>query len=296
MNKVWIVLLVIGIKISYAQDADGVYLNTEFLPGTDVTDVSKLEAGIDLPIINTENQKLTFGGKIQSINYSFIDEDVPFTTDEIESFKSFSFKFTYQRRINDNWALKLMGESQVSSNFDDNEIKSNDLFFNGMATIEKYSAKNNALWTFGAAYDIKYGLSHPIPVISFTKRIDQSWAYKIGFPDARIKYTISENHNFEGFASLNGFTGNINDGIDVHKIEYSGTLRQTSYLLGLGYNVTFLKQFKASLNAGYSLYNSMEIQDYNSNEVYDFDLSNSMYLNLGVKYKFKNKTKIKSLY
>ena len=296
MNKVWIVLLVIGIKVSYAQDADGVYLNTEFLPGTDVTDVSKLEAGIDLPIINTENQKLTFGGKIQSINYSFIDEDVPFTTDEIESFKSFSFKFTYQRRINDNWALKLMGESQASSNFDDNEIKSNDLFFNGMATIEKYSANNNALWTFGAAYDIKYGLSHPIPVISFTKRIDQSWSYKIGFPDARIKYTISENHDFEGFASLNGFTGNINDGIDVHKIEYSGTLRQTSYLLGLGYNVTFLKHFKASLNAGYSLYNSMEIQDYNSNEVYDFDLSNSMYLNLGVKYKFKNKTKIKSLY
>ena len=296
MKKILIVLLLIGVNITYAQEVDGIYLNSEFLPGTDVTGVTKLEAGLDFPLLNTSKEKLTFGGKIQSISYDFVDLDVPFETDEIESFKSFSFKLAYQRSLSENWALKLIAESQVSSNFDDNEIKSNDIFFNAMATLQKYNTKNNTLLTFGAAYDIKYGLYYPIPVVSYTKRIDESWAYKIGFPDARVKYSISENHDFEGFATLNGFTGNINDGVDVHKIEYNGTLRQTSYLLGLGYNISFLKNFKASLSGGYSLYNKLQIQDYNNDEVYDFDASNSFYLNLGVKYKFKNKTSIKKLY
>ena len=296
MKKVLIVLLLIGVNITYAQEVDGIYLNSEFLPGTDVTDVTKLEAGLDFPLLNTSKEKLTFGGKIQSISYDFVDLDVPFETDEIESFKSFSFKLAYQRALGEDWALSLMAESQVSSNFDENEIKIEDLFFNAKATLQKFNSENNSLWTFGAAYDIKYGLNYPIPVISYTKRLDETWAYKIGFPDARVKFSLSENHNFEGFAILNGFSGNINDGVDVYKVEYSGVLRQTSYVLGLSYNIAFLKNFEASLSGGYSLYNNMQIQDYDSNEVYDFEISNSGYLNFGVKYKLKNKTNIKKVY
>lgn len=296
MKKVLILLLLIGANLTYAQEADGIYVNSELLPSFDVTGVIKLEAGLDFPVINTDKNKLTIGGKVQKITYNFIDEDVPFETGEIEAFNAFSFKFTYQHSLSESWALKLMGESQVSSNFGENEIKSNDLFFNGKVIVEKYNEEKNTLWTFGAVYDIKYGLYHPIPVISYTKRLDEAWAYKIGFPDARVKWTLAENHDFEGFATLNGFTGNINDGIDVYKDEYSGTLRQTSFLLGLGYNITFLKHFKASINGGYSVYNTMQIQDYSNNEVYDFDMSNSFYVNLGVKYQFKNKTNIKSVY
>jgi len=296
MKKVLIVLLLVGVKFTYGQETDGVYLKSNFLPGTDVTDVTNLEAGVAFPIINTSKEKFSIGGKIQDISYAFVDEDVPFETDEIESFKSFSFNLAYQRILGENWALNLMAESQVSSNFDENEIKTEDLFFNAKATLQKFNSENNSLWTLGAAYDIKYGLNYPIPVISYTKRLDETWAYKIGFPDARVKFSLSENHNFEGFAILNGFSGNINDGIDVSKVEYSGVLRQTSYILGLGYNITFLKNFEASLSGGYSLYNNMQIQDYDNNEVYDFEISNSGYLNFGVKYKFKNKTNIKKVY
>ncbi|MFB9054111.1 DUF6268 family outer membrane beta-barrel protein [Formosa undariae] len=296
MKNLWILLVLIAAKVGYAQDVDAVYLNAELFPGTDVSDVTKLEAGIDFPIINTSKEKLTIGGKFQKTSYMYVDKDVPFETDEIEDFNAFSFKLGYQRRLSDSWSLQVMGESQVSSNFSEKEIKSEDIFFNAMATLEKYNESKNAMWTFGAAYDIKYGLYYPIPVISYTKRINDAWAYKIGFPDARVKWSISEHHNFEGFATLTGFTGNINDEVEVYKEDYSGTLRQTSYIVGLGYNFSFFKTFQASLNGGYSMYNSMEIQDYSNNEVYDFDSSNSFYLNLGVKYKFKNNTKIKSLY
>ncbi|MDW5288237.1 DUF6268 family outer membrane beta-barrel protein [Formosa sp. PL04] len=296
MKKILILLLVIGAKMTYAQEVDGVYLKGEMFPGTDVTDITKLEAGINILLINTSKEKLTVGGKFQNTNFIYVDSDVPFETDEIEDFNTFSFKLAYQRRLSDTWSINVMGESQVSSNFGQNDISSEDLFFNARATFEKYDETNNAIWTLGAAYDIQYGLYYPIPVFAYTKRLDDAWAYKIGFPDARVKWSLSDHHNFEGFATLTGFTGNINDGVEIYKEDYYGTLRQTSYLLGLGYNYNFLQNFEASVNGGYSMYNSLKIQDYSNNTVYDFDASNSFYLNVGVKYKFKDNSTIKSLY
>lgn len=296
MKKILILLVLVRANLSYAQETDGIYVDYERFPSSDVGSVDKVEAGIAIPLLNTSKEKLTVGGKVQNISFYFVDRNVPFETDEIEGFNSFSLKFAYQRSLSDNWAINLMGESQVSSNFDQTQIKSNDIFFNALVTLDKYSEENNSLWTFGAVYDIKYGLYHPVPIVAYTKRINDVWAYKIGVPDSRVKWSLGENHNFEGFATLTGFTGNINDDIDIYKEDYTGTLRQTSFLLGLGYNITFWKNFKATLKGGHTVYNRMQVQDYSNDEIYDFDMSNSFYLNFGLKYAFGNKTKIKSPY
>ena len=296
MKKILILLLLIEGSLSYAQDTDGVYINSELFPSADIGSVVKLEAGIDIPLINTSKDKLAIGGGIQNSDFNFVDKNVPFETDQIESFNSFGLKFKYQRSLANNWAINLMAESQISSNFDDANINSNDIFINGLITLEKFNEEKNSKWTFGATYDIQYGIYHPIPIVTYTKRISDAWAYKLGVPDSRIKWSLSENHNFEGFTTLTGFTGNINDDIDVYKEDYTGTLRQTSVLVGLGYNYTFWNKFKASVNGGYSAYNRMQIQDYDNEEIYDFDISNSFYLNFGLKYIFKNKTNIKNLY
>jgi len=296
MKKILILLLLLEGGLSFAQDTDDVYINSELFPSADIGSVVKLKAGIDIPLLNTSKDKFTIGGKIQNSTFNFVDKNVPFETDQIESFNSFSLKFKYQRRLVNDWAINLMAESQISSNFDDNSISTNDIFINGLITLEKFNEEENSKWTFGATYDIQYGLYHPIPIVTYTKRISDAWAYKLGVPDSRVKLSLSENHDFEGFATLTGFTGNINDDIDVYKEDYTGTLRQTSVLVGLGYNYTLWNKFKASVNGGYSLYNRMQIQDYDNEEIYDFDISNSFYLNLGLKYIFKNNTEIKSLY
>ena len=296
MKKVLILMLVIGASMAYAQEADGIYVKSEFLPSSDVSSVTKLEAGLNYPIINTEKNKLSIGGKVQSVNFDFIDEDVPFETGEIDNFKSFSLKLNYQHSLSDSWAFNLMGESQVSSNFSENEIKSEDLFFNGLITFEKYSEANNSIWTFGAVYDIKYGLNYPIPVISYTKRIDENWAYKIGVPDSRVKWSFAEKHEVEGFATLSGFTGNLNDVLEVYKDDYTGMLTQTSAILGLGYKLELWKNFDVALDGGFTVYNSLQFTDYNNDEVYDFDIPNSFYINVGLKYSFESKLKTKKLY
>ncbi|WP_276167285.1 DUF6268 family outer membrane beta-barrel protein [Zobellia alginiliquefaciens] len=296
MKKILILLLLIVANNAYAQETDDIYINSEFFPSSDVGSVLKLEAGAAIPVLNTAKEKLAIGASVQNASFDFVDREVPFETDQIEMFNSFGLQFKYQRKLSANWALNVMGESQIASNFDENEIKSDDIFFNAMVTLEKYSEENNSIWTFGAVYDIAYGLYYPIPVIAYTKRINEAWAYKIGVPDSRVKWSLGTNHNFEGFATLTGFTGNINDDIDVYKEDYTGTLRQTSVLLGLGYNVTFLGNFGATVKGGYTAYNRLQIQDYNNNEIYDFNVSNSFYLNVGLKYTFDSKTNIKSIY
>lgn len=297
MKKVLIFLsLAIGSSVIYAQETDDVYINTQFLPSADVGSFVKMEAGISVPLLNTSKDKLSIGGYFQNNSLNFEDKNVPFETDDIETFNVFGLKFNYQRSLSDNWAINFMGGSQISSNFDESEIKSDDIFFNALVTVDKFNEENNTQWTLGATYDIKYGLYFPIPIVTYAKRISDAWAYKLGVPDSRVKWTLSDHHNFEGFATLTGFTGNINDEIEIYKEDYEGTLRQTTVLLGLGYNYTFWDNFKVTVNGGYSVYNHMQVQDYDHDEIYDFDISNSLYISAGIKYTFDNKTNIKSVY
>ncbi|WP_324026394.1 DUF6268 family outer membrane beta-barrel protein [Maribacter sp. BPC-D8] len=296
MKKVSIFLMLVMVSWVYGQETDDIYIQSEFLPSSNVTDIFKLKAGLAIPLINTTTEKFTVGGKLENTTLSYIDDDVPFETDEIETFNSFSIRFTYQRNLSEDWSIFAMQESQISSNFRNDNIVSDDIFFNAMLTLSKYNGGDNSMLTFGAAYDIKYGLYYPIPVISYARRLNDNWAYKVGVPDSRVKYTLAENHDFEGFATLSGFTGNINDEVEVYKEDYSGTLRQTSVLVGLGYNVGLWDKFTATAQGGYTAYNRMQIKDYSNNEIYDFDMSNSFYFNVGVKYTFTNKTNDREVY
>ncbi|MRI00065.1 hypothetical protein GH721_05890 [Kriegella sp. EG-1] len=296
MKKLWMLLVIVVTNWSYSQETDDIYINSELLPDSEIGSLLKLEVGAAIPIVNTSKEKVTIGGKIQNTSIEYVDKNVPFETDQIENFNSFSLKFTYQRSLNDNWALNVMGESQVASNFDRSEINAEDVFFNAMISLDKYNEEQNSIWTFGATYDIKYGLYFPIPIIAYTKRINEAWAYKIGLPESRVKWSFAENHNLVGFATLTGFTGNLNDEIEVYKEDYTGVLRQTSFVLGLGYEFSIMQKFKATLRGGHTVYNRMQLQNYNNDEIYDFDMANSFYVNVGVKFTFDNKTKTKSVY
>ena len=136
MKKVSILLLFM-VSWSYAQETDNIYIQSEFFPSYDVANIYRLKAGLDIPVINNLTEKFTVGGKLQNTSFSFVDEDVPFETDEIETFNSFSLRFTYERNLRNDWRIFAMQESEVSSNFRDDNIASDDLFFNAMLTLSK---------------------------------------------------------------------------------------------------------------------------------------------------------------
>ncbi|MRX66174.1 MULTISPECIES: DUF6268 family outer membrane beta-barrel protein [Maribacter] len=297
MRKLVIIFILSAVGVGFSQETGSVYFNSEILPNSEVGTFKKNSVGFDFPIKNfSSKESISLIGEYQNLNIGYVDEDVPFETYQIDNFQTFSLGLLYNRILENGWGFSLKVAPQISSNFDEEELGNEDIFVNGSLVFDKLNEENNSMWSFGVEYDAQNGLNFPIPVVAYTKRIDDQWAYKIGFPDSRLKWSFRENHNFEAFTTLDGFAGNINDDIEIYREDYTGKLKNTYLVGGVGYNVTFLKAFVFNAKAGYSAFNTMEVQDYDSDEIYDFELENGLYYNFGLRYNFGKKAKVKSPY
>lgn len=297
MRKLVIIFILSAVGVGFSQETGSVYFNSEILPNSEVGTFKKNSVGFDFPLKNfSSKESISLIGEYQNLNIGYVDEDVPFETYQIDNFQTFSLGLLYNRILENGWGFSLKVAPQISSNFDEEELGNEDIFVNGSLVFDKLNEENNSMWSFGVEYDAQNGLNFPIPVVAYTKRIDDQWAYKIGFPDSRLKWSFRENHNFEAFTTLDGFAGNINDDIEIYREDYTGKLKNTYLVGGVGYNVTFLKAFVFNAKAGYSAFNTMEVQDYDSDEIYDFELENGLYYNFGLRYNFGKKAKIKSPY
>ncbi len=297
MRNILIIVILCTISLGFSQEKGSIYFSSELLPSTDIGTLAKNSIGFNIPIKNTINKEsISLFGEYQNSNIDFIDADVPFETNQIENFQTFTLGLLYNRILKNGWGYSITIAPQLSSNYDEQEFNNEDIFINGSFIIEKLHKEKQSMWSFGAAYDSQNGLNYPIPVLAYTKRINDAFAYKIGFPDSRAKWTLNKNNNIEAFSTLDGLSSNINDDVDIYKEDYTGTFKQTYYITGLGYNLTFLKNFELNGKAGYSAYNSMKVQDYDTNKIYDFEAKNSFYFNLGLKFNLNTITKVKSPY
>ncbi|MDE3740817.1 DUF6268 family outer membrane beta-barrel protein [Maribacter polysaccharolyticus] len=297
MRKLVIILILGSASLGLAQETGSVYVESQVLPNSDVATIKKNSLGFDYPLKTfSDKESISLIGEFQNMNINFVDEDVPFETGQIENFNTIGLGLAYNRILNNGWGFSLKVTPQLSSNYDTNEFNSEDLFIGGSLIFDKLNEEKQTMWSFGVDYDSQNGLEYPIPVVAYTKRLNDQWAYKIGFPDARIKWTINDNHYFEAFTTLDGFAGNINDDLEIYKEDYTGFLKNTYLVGGLGYNITFFSNFEFNVQAGYSAFNTMEVQDYDADRIYDFDMKNGAYYNFGLKYNLKKKTKVKSPY
>ncbi len=297
MRKLVIILILSSVGVGFAQESGSIYLNSEFLPNSEVGTIKKNNVGFVIPLKNAVNKEsISIIGDYQTTHFKFVDEDVPFETEQIDNYQTMTLGLLYNRILNDSWGFTFKLAPQLSSNYDENEFESNDIFINGSVIFDKLNVEKQTMWTFGVEYDAQYGLNFPIPVIAYTKRLNDKWAYKVGFPDSRAKWTFSDNHNFEAFTTLKGLVGNINDDVEIYKVDYTGTLNSTYFVGGLGYNLRFLKNFLLESKVGFSAVNNLKVQSYDNDEIYDFDMKNSLYLNFGLKYNLKSLVKVKSPY
>ncbi|MBU2997895.1 hypothetical protein KO500_15745 [Cellulophaga baltica] len=297
MRKLLIILIFSAVGIGFAQEIGSIYVNSEFLQNTQVATIKKNNVGFVIPIKNATNKEsISAIGEYQSTHIKFVDDDVPFETEQVDNYQTFSFGVLYNRILKNGWGFTFKIEPQLSSNYDEVEFQSHDIFVNGSIVVDKLNAEAQTMWTFGAEYDPQNGLHFPIPVIAYTKRLSDEWAYKIGFPESRAKYTLNDNHNIEAFTTLDGLVGNINDDVEIHSTDYVGTLNNTYFVGGIGYNLRFLKNFLLESKVGYTAVNNLKVQSYDNNEIYDLEIQNSLYINFGLKYNLKSLVKVKSPY
>ncbi|SFU61503.1 hypothetical protein SAMN05216480_1107 [Pustulibacterium marinum] len=290
MKRIVFYITLIYSGIAFAQAPNEIKVEQSLFSGSNVANINKTKAVANFPLLRTNNTSLSIGGNYQLTNFEYVNKDVPFTTSEIENFNTFSGSLQFAQRIAGKWSFVAQGEAQISSNFE-NDLGSNDYFYNGSLVFRRIDTANQSTWTIGAVYNHQYGLNTPIPVISYAKQVNEKLGYKIGIPETNIHYILGTKHTFSAFAKLDGFMGSFNDDMQVKVSNYEapGILKQTSVVSGLGYQFRFWKNFSAYVNAGFSVYNNMTIEDYDGNEIYDFDYKNGFYGNIGIQYHFLNK-------
>ncbi|GLB52003.1 hypothetical protein NBRC110019_10420 [Neptunitalea chrysea] len=277
-------------QISLAQLSDGMYANAGMLSGGNVADISKVNAGANIPLFKNDNNSFSVGFDYQLINFDYVDEDVPYATDQIEEFYTFGPSLKYARAFGNQWNFIVKAGGMISSNYKTDNLD-DSYFYNGTIVVRKVDTTANATITFGATYNPQYGLSSPIPVITYAKKVNEKMSYQIGVPQMYFRYHVGKVHTFSAFAKLDGFMGTFNDDLEIktENFEDTGILRQTTVLAGLGYNLKLWKNGSATLKAGKTLYNNMSIWDMDQNEVYDFDIDNSFYINVGINWNIPNK-------
>ncbi|MAU17774.1 MAG: hypothetical protein CMH46_19790 [Muricauda sp.] len=290
MKKVVLILAILHFGFSMAQSSDEIGFEQGLFSGSNVATINKTKFVVGFPLLKTDSYSLSLGGDYQATNIEYVDADVPFTTEMIEHFNMFSGSLKFAHALPDNWSVVLTGEGQISSNFE-NDMGGDDVFYNGSLIFRNTDVENNSIWKIGVIYDHQYGIDTPIPWVTYSKQVTEKFGYQLGIPEMYATYNVGQSHQFTAFAKLDGFMGSFNDEMEVKVSDFedTGILRQTSVVSGLGYQFNFLGNFSLNIDAGFSLYNNMTVEDYDGNEIYDFDYNNGFYGTIGVKYRFNNK-------
>ena len=84
MKRFSIVLLLTFGSFIYAQEANTIYFNNEFLPNSEVGDVSKTTIGVDIPVINSnDKESFSVGASYQSTNLTYVDRGLSYLCAEV---------------------------------------------------------------------------------------------------------------------------------------------------------------------------------------------------------------------
>lgn len=284
-----LIALCIG-NLALSQVPDNIYAEGEVLPGNNITDVSKLKAGLSLPLIKNENNSLSIGGDYQYTQYDYIDKDIPYETSEIERFYMVSASLKYAHTLGNQWSFTALVEGQLSPSYS-NITRKENYFVNGTLLLRKIDTIKNSIWSFGVIYDHQYGFNTPIPAISYYKEASEKWSYKIGVPEMETHYKAGKSHDFSAFAKLDGFMGAFNEDLEISRANFDGTgiLRQTTVIGGLGYSLKLWGNSSLDLKGGYTLYNNLSVTDYDYHDIYNFDIKNYFYFHAGIKVLIPNK-------
>jgi hypothetical protein len=239
---------------------------------------------INLPL------KLKKGMLTNSMLFSryYIDynTDETMNTATIESFKILKYTLGYFTKINDTWGFKTNISPTISSNFESG-ITMDDVFLNGSLVFIKSSKKGSI--HLGLVYNTGFGTNKPIPIISYSRKVNNVFSYMLGMPITKIEYNINSANKANFYLKPKGFYSNISDNLIINTDEKAEKVKYKSIQTGVNYSHAIDDFWKLSLDAGYQFSSKYELLN-NNESVYEFKTKNSFFVGLNLKYDLlKNK-------
>lgn len=233
---------------------------------------------INLPL------KLKKGVLTNSVLFSqyYLDynTDETMNTATIESFKTLKYTLGYFNELNDTWGFKTHISPTISSNFESG-LTMDDVFFNGSMAFVR--SKNNSRLRIGLVYNTGFGFNKPIPIISYSNKINNNVSYMIGIPITKIEYKINSNDKANFYLKPKGFYSNISDNLIIDTNEIAEKVKYHSIQTGINYSHAINNHWKLSLDAGYQILSEYKLLNDN-NTVYEFETKNNFFMGLNLKF------------
>ncbi len=239
---------------------------------------------INLPLILKKG--MLTNSMLFSKYYIDYNTDEIMNTTTIESFKTLKYTLGYFTKINDTWSFKTNISPTISSNLESG-LTMDDVFLNGSMAFIKSSKKGSL--HLGLVYNTGFGTNKPIPIIGYSRKVNNAFSYLLGMPITKIEYTINARNKANFYLKPKGFYSNISDNLIINTVDKAEKIKYRTIQTGLSYSHAIDDYWKLSLDAGYQFFTKYELLN-NHKSVCEFETKDSFFMGLNLKFDLlKNK-------
>ncbi|TRW26399.1 hypothetical protein FMM05_03190 [Flavobacterium zepuense] len=211
----------------------------------------------------------------------------PFNSSTLEGVTSIKAGITYMFPLSGNWKGVASFTPEVNTNFEGTSIK--DLypaFFVGVSKTT--SGESPSTLTVGVGYKGYFGKFRFMPVINYSKKVNEKISYNLGIPATEFAYKFNTKHTLKSVVFADAIYTRIGgedyifDALQNTDVKIS-KLEMLSLNAGLEYNYLSADDWIATIKGGYSFYNSLTVSKQTGGDT-NVNFNNSLYISIGFKY------------
>ena len=271
---------------SSAQVRDLGGVDYSFISGNgDDPNFSRARVWINIPIkLKKEGYYIVNGFRYANAKINF-NSPVGFSTSDLEEFHALEYTLGYTYPINEKWRFTAQFNPTISSNLV-NDLSFNDVILSGgIILIRTLNEKKKTRLSVGLTYSQTIGIPAPIPFINYWREVNDHLTYTLGFPISKAKYFFGDKKNsLEAFVRLDGYFANLSNDLVLPDGSNAEKLSLSQVITGIGFDKYYGKRANLFVKAGYTLRNSLRLNENTSDEVFDFNLSNAFFFRAGFKF------------
>ncbi|WP_196884926.1 DUF6268 family outer membrane beta-barrel protein [Aureivirga sp. CE67] len=247
-------------------------------------DYNKSSLKLKLPTKVGENYFI-HGIDAEVYDFSY-DQNILINKSELSEVYNFSYALNYFHKLSDVWSFHTYAKISLSSTLE-SSVTSSDLFPTGGLFFHKRKGKKNAFshLSLGVAYTARFGKPMLVPVVRYTKKVNEKFLYTLGLPSTHLKYNFDKKRNVKFGVELSGMQANISNPF-LYEGKKASDIALNTGTLGLEYNYKLSKSWSIFGKAGYTLWNNYSLLDDDKEEVYNFDTTNGFSFSTGIKFNF----------
>ncbi len=285
-----ICFLLLFSSMVFGQLSDLAKIDYTYVPKGDTNvGYSRARALFNYPVKLKEDKYLFLGLNYSNIELSFDSSVDAFNTEVIQDFQLLDFIIAYTFKVNEDWRFGARFSPGYSSNLVKNISIEDVVFAADIVFINNKKNDENVTKPYqlilGISYSENRGIPFPIPFISYYRKFDPKWSFKIGIPKSNLQYHLSEKSRFKLVAELDGFTANIQNGLLVNENEIADMINMSIVIGGLRYEYKFSKNIELFCSAANIFFSNAELQDNKSKKIISVNKKNTFYLRTGIRFK-----------